>query len=150
MVHGIACDTNEQLAVHIHTHLAVFDHGVLRPVPAGVGVVAPLPQHTPEGPFDLATQCYYWLHVHAQDGVIHVESPTDRTYTLGDFFDVWQQPLTATRVGPAHGRITVYVNGRRYRDDPRTVRLAAHDDVQIDVGTPVVPPEKVDWTHSRL
>ena len=44
-------------------------------------------------------QCIYWLHTHAPDGVIHVESPTERIYTLGDFFDEWHQPLSANRVG---------------------------------------------------
>ena len=29
-----------------------------------------------------------WLHTHAADGIVHIESPVDRTYTLGNFFDV--------------------------------------------------------------
>jgi len=51
-------------------------------------------------------------HVHAQDGIIHVESPTARTYTLGQFFGIWRQPLDAQQVGPARGTLTVFVNGR--------------------------------------
>jgi hypothetical protein len=49
-----------------------------------VGIVSPVAQATAEGPFYEATQCYYWLHVHAQDGIIHIESPTVRAYSLGD------------------------------------------------------------------
>ena len=44
-------------------------------------------------------QCIYWLHTHAPDGVIHIESPTQRIYTLGNFFDEWRQPLSANQVG---------------------------------------------------
>ena len=77
------------------------------------GIVAPAAQATPESPFYQATQCYYWLHVHvhvhAQDGVIHIESPAGHTYTLGQFFDLWRQPLSANQVGPAKGKLTTYV-----------------------------------------
>lgn len=75
--------------------------------------VTPVAQETAEGPFYGATRCYYWLHVHAQDGVIHIESPSKRRYTLGDFFAIWRQPLTFTRVGPVSGKLTVFVNGHR-------------------------------------
>jgi hypothetical protein len=29
------------------------------------------------------------LHTHDATGIIHVESPTRRSFNLGDFFDVW-------------------------------------------------------------
>jgi hypothetical protein len=90
------------------------------------------------------------LHVHAQDGVIHIESPAGHTYTLGNFFDLWGQPLTTSQVGPARGAVQVYVDGRRYRGNPRTVRLGSHVDIQIDVGTPTVPPRTVDWAATSL
>ena len=38
------------------------------------------------------------------DGVIHIESPTQRIYTLGKFFDEWHQPLSADQVGDVHGQ----------------------------------------------
>jgi hypothetical protein len=83
-VDGIQCNSSEQLVYHVHSHVAVFVNGVLRPIPAGIGIVQPVPQETPNGRFYSATQCYYWLHVHAQDGVIHIESPTLQTYTLSN------------------------------------------------------------------
>jgi hypothetical protein len=149
-VDGVQCNSNEQFAYHVHTHLSVYVHGTLRPVPAGVGIVMPLSQPTANGAFDQASQCYYWLHVHAQDGVIHIESPAGPSYTLGDFFDLWRQPLSANQVGPDTGALTMFVNGRPYRGDPRHIRLGSHDDVQIDVGTPVVPPQRVDWSVTAL
>jgi hypothetical protein len=103
-VDGIQCDSSEQVAYHIHAHLSIYVNGKLRAIPAGVGIVTPVAQQTANGAFDSATNCYYWLHVHAQDGVIHVESPTTTTYTLGQFFAIWKQPLTADQVGPSTGR----------------------------------------------
>jgi hypothetical protein len=97
--------------------------------------VTPLGQQTPNGAFYEASQCYYWLHVHAQDGIIHVEAPTQTTYTLGQFFAIWRQPLTTTQVGTAHGAVTAYVNGVRYSGDPAAIPLRGHEDLQLDVGT---------------
>jgi hypothetical protein len=149
-VDGIQCDSSEQVAYHIHTHLAVYVNGTLRPIPAGIGTVAPVAQQSANGPFYGATRCYYWLHVHAQDGVIHVESPTSAQYTLGQFFAIWKQPLTADQVGPDKGKLTVFVNGVRFTGDPATISLQSHEDIQIDVGTPAVAAHRVDWSNAQL
>ena len=149
-VDGVECNSSEQVAYHVHTHLSVYVDGVLRPVPAGIGIVSPVVHQTPEGGFDAASHCYYWLHVHAQDGVIHIEPPAGHSYELGQFFDLWGQPLGPDRVGPATGRLTVWVDGRRYRGDPRSIPLGSHEDVQIDVGSPVVGPHAVRWSATAL
>ncbi len=149
-VDGVQCDAAEQVAYHVHTHLAVYVNGQARALPAGVGIVEPVAQPTAAGPFDEASRCYYWLHVHVRDGVIHIESPTTATYTLGQFFDIWGQPLDAGRVGPATGVLTVYVDGMRFRGDPRSIALGSHVDIQIDVGTPAPPPTSVNWSGSGL
>jgi hypothetical protein len=149
-VDGIQCDASEQVAYHIHTHLTVYVNGAQRPIPAGIGIVAPVAEQTANGQFDSASRCYYWLHVHAQDGIIHVESPSTVTYTLGQFFAIWNQPLTSGQVGAAKGTVTAYVNGVRYTGNPATIPLQSHEDIQIDVGTPVVAAQRVDWSQSQL
>ncbi len=95
-VDGIQCAPLEQLAYHIHVHLQVYVDGHPRYLPPAIGMIHPVAQQTANGPFYGAGKCYYWLHVHAGDGIIHIESPTQKIYTLGDFFDEWRQPLTAT------------------------------------------------------
>jgi hypothetical protein len=148
-VQGVQCNNTEQVAYHIHTHLAVYVNGALRPVAAGVGVVEPQNSDNANPPFYGASSCFYWLHVHTPDGVIHVESPTKDTYTLGQFFAIWGQPLTKTSVGPATGKLTVFVDGKPFTGDPATIKLGSREDIQIDVGTPV-PFQPVDWSHSQL
>ncbi len=117
-VDGIQCNAAEQTIYHIHTHLAVYVNGTARQIPLGIGVVQPSVSQTPNGPFASATHCYYWLHTHANDGIIHIESPTQRTYTLGNFFDIWRQPLSATQAGTATGAVTAFVNGAKYSGGP--------------------------------
>jgi hypothetical protein len=143
---GVPCRKPATPAYHVHTHLAVYVDGALRPLPAGVGMVDPKSKQTRTGPDLYGPRCYYDLHVHAQDGVIHVEGPEERPYTLGQFFAVWGQPLSATQVGPARGRLTVYVDGRPSTQDPSTIVLTQRRTIQIDVGRDV-PFEPVDWSH---
>jgi hypothetical protein len=109
---GVQCNTREQVAYHVHAHLAVFVSGRPRAVPLAIGIASPQAQRTPHGLFASSGSCFYWLHTHASDGIIHIESPTRATYDLGQFFAVWGQPLSASRVGPAKGVVTAYVNGR--------------------------------------
>ena len=148
-VDGIQCGASEQTTEHIHTHLAIYVNGALRPVEPGIGIVQPAGQTSAGSQFFSATSCYYWLHVHEQDGVIHVEAPAQGTYTLGQFFAIWGQPLSGTQVGPATGTVTAYVNGKAFTGDPTTIALGSREDVQLDVGT-VVPPQSVDWSKSQL
>lgn len=141
-VDGIGCLGQEQIAYHIHSHLAVYVNGVARIVPQGIGIAPPYQEEqSSEGPFVVAGSCFYFLHTHTPDGVIHIESPTQRQYTLGNFFDEWRQPLSSTQVGPAHGPVTAYVGGVRFGGDPRTIPLGVHTLIQLDVGTPIVPPQ---------
>jgi hypothetical protein len=135
-VDGIQCQTSEQVAYHIHTHLAIFVSGASRTVPAGIGI--PGPQQVQNG-FVVGGNCLYWLHTHDPTGIIHIESPAQRVYTLGQFFDIWGQPLSSTQVGSASGHVTAYVNGKPFAGDPRTIKLTPHAVIQLDVGTAVPP-----------
>lgn len=146
-VDGIECNAGEQVAYHIHARLTVFDNGAARQIPYGIGIAPPRQvQQTANGPFVVGGRCFYWLHTHAADGIIHIESPTKRTYTLGNFFDVWHQPLGEGRVGPLAGRVTTYVNGKVFAGNPRTIMLQPHTQIQLDIGRPLVRPAHIsNW-----
>jgi hypothetical protein len=150
-VDGIRCDRAEQVAYHIHADLAIFVNGVQRQVPAGIGVGPPR-QTAGSGrdAFVDGGSCLYWLHTHAGDGVIHVESPSEQVYTLGQFFDIWGQPLSASQVGPAAGQVTTFVNGTVVTGNPATLPLHPHDVIQLDVGTPVAPAQTINFGGTSL
>jgi hypothetical protein len=136
-VGGISCDAQEGQRIHIHQHLVILDHGKPVPIPPNVG--------QPSG-----KRCIYWLHTHTPDGFIHIEAPLDRSFTLGDFFTVWGQPLTGTTAASAHlargDSLKVWVNGEPFAGDPRSVPLTAHADIVIQVGPPYTQPAPVtDW-----
>jgi hypothetical protein len=149
-VDGIKCLPSEQVVYHIHAHLQVYVDGQPRQLPGGIGIIEPAAQQTPEGPFYGATRCYYWLHTHTADGIIHIESPTQRIYTLGQFFDEWRQPLSSSAVAGASGRVTAYVDGKLWTKDPRAIPLVSHAAIQLEVGGPVVPPQPFSFGRSGL
>ena len=144
-VDGISCQTSEQTLFHIHAHLTIFVTGSPRQVPAAIGIPGAQPEATAAGPFIASGTCFYWLHTHAADGVIHIESPVQRTFTLGNFFDIWGQPLGTDRVGPATGHVVALYNGQVYLGDLRDIPLTAHAQIQLMVGTPLIAPEQISW-----
>lgn len=132
-----------------HTHLTIFVDGVARLIPYGIGITPPRRgQRTPDGVFLTGGTCFYWLHTHSADGIIHVESPVQRTYTLGDFFDIWGQPLGRDRGGPATGKVTTVYDGKVYLGNPRNLPLGSHVQIQLDVGKPLVAPESITFPSS--
>jgi hypothetical protein len=135
-IDGIQCNTTEQLVFHIHSHLTIFVDGAARQVPQFIG-------------FNDNT-CLHWLHTHAPDGIIHIESPERRTFTLGNFFDIWGQPLGPNQAGPAHGHVTAFYNGALYKGNPRNIPLNAHAQIQLDVGTPLIAPETISFAGTGL
>ena len=149
-VDGIQCAPVEQLAYHIHSHLQVYVDGQPRALPGAIGINGPVAQQTPDGPFYGASQCIYWLHTHTSDGIIHVESPTKRVYTLGNFFDEWRQPLSRAQVAGEKGKVTAFLDGKPWTDDPRSIPLIPHASIQLDVGQPKVPGQTIDWSGSNL
>jgi hypothetical protein len=143
-IDGITCQANEQVLFHIHAHLTIFVRGMARQVPAAIGIAPPYEvTQTPLGPFVAGAPCFMWLHTHAADGIIHTESPVKRTFTLGDFFDIWGQRLDREHVGPAHGPVTALFNGHVFTGSPRTIPLLAHAQIQLDVGRPLIAPQQI-------
>jgi hypothetical protein len=143
----VQCQTDEQTVAHVHTHLTIFVNGVAKVIPYGIGIPGFQAEATPEGPFVVTGSCFYWLHTHADDGIIHIESPslTD-TFHLGQFFAEWGVPLSSTQVGTATGVVTTFFNGKLYKGNPADLPLGDHYQIQLDVGTPIVAPFKVtNW-----
>ncbi|HET9014183.1 MAG TPA: hypothetical protein VFN57_01210 [Thermomicrobiaceae bacterium] len=139
-VDGIQCDSTEQVLFHIHAHLTIFVNGQQRQIPYGIGIPNVQAQQTPQGPFAASGSCFYWLHTHADDGIIHIESPVQKTFTLGDFFAIWGQPLSTSQVGPAKGPVVALYNGKQYLGNPQDIPLTNHANIQLEVGKPLVSP----------
>ena len=83
----------------------------------------------------IRSDCLFWLHTHDDTGLLHIEAPDNRGFTLGQFFAVWGQPLSATQllsstVDASH-KITATVNGTPFTGDPATIPLADHETIVL-------------------
>ena len=158
VVAGIPCDHLEQTKTHYHAALQIIHEGVLTPIPGGIGIQGG--EATPT--------CYYWLHVHsAYPNVIHIESPANDTFTLGQFFTVWttwskanggpSQPLDATHVSTItltpEQKLVVYIDlkdgkgPQLYAGDPKAIVLKAHEVITLEITPPeVTPPPAFTFT----
>ena len=137
-IDGITCMGMEGATLHIHTHLAIFDNGRQLQVPRFIGFA--------QNPAIPGGGCLYWIHTHWADGIIHLESPQvtpplgGARYTLGMLFDIWGEPLTAGNVAGIQGPVTAYVNGMKYDGDLRAIPLMSHQQIVLEIGTTVPPP----------
>lgn len=142
-VDGVYCSANEQLSYHIHAHLTIYVDGQ----------TVPLSQFTGIAPIGLTTSstptCYYWMHTHDTSGVIHIESPTTKLYTLKQFFDIWEKFSSSSIIYPTQLSSstgwTIYVNGKQVNTDFSHLQLTAHELVTIAYNSPGIKP---DTTYS--
>ena len=130
VIGDISCDTMEHFNTHIHAHLDIFISGKEFAIPSDIGIIP--------------NKCIYWLHTHDDTGVIHIESPENRTFTLGEFFDIWGQNFTNSQIFDntigenGNNTLSVYVNGKTMTmttaSDYRQIPINAHDEIAIVYG----------------
>jgi hypothetical protein len=123
-IDGIQCNQMEQAVFHIHAHLDVYVDGQHRTVPAFIGIIP--------------NSCLYWIHTHDPTGIIHIEAPEYKTFTLGQFLDVWSKSFEKT--GIPIGTPKSYVNGKEFNGNYREIQLNAHDEIALVYG---LPPESI-------
>jgi hypothetical protein len=139
---SIECNSGEMLAVHYHTHLQIVYHGQPAMVPQQIGITS---------------SCFYWLHTHDTTGVIHIEAPqssASRQFTLGDFFRVWDQPLSSKQVATfkvgGGDQMKAWVNGQPYTGNPAQIVLKSHENIVIEIGPPFdEQPPGFTWDTSQ-
>ncbi len=131
-IDGVECHGSESLDYHHHAHLSVFVNGQEQHVPAGIGIL-PAPY-----------SCLYWLHTHADDGIIHIEAPQAMTFTLGQFIDIWKQTKSDSQsfFSTISGMpVKVYVAERNneqpqeFNGNPRDIELKSQEQIVLAYGS---------------
>jgi len=151
---GIPCDNLEHTQVHYHAALQIMYHGISTNLPDNTGInYTDSTQSSVNG--------NYWLHVHAsQKNIIHIESPANQTFTLGQFLQVWDAWSRANgkgskRLDSTHvseftlaptDKMVIYVDkgdgkgAQVYPGDPKAIVLTSHEVVTIEITPPDVNP----------
>lgn len=139
-IQNILCVPSLSGLFHIHSHLSIFVNGEARAIPANVGIVE-----------NATTDCHYYVHTHDRSGKIHVEPPVATTFTLGQLFAIWGQPLSATNVAgidnlPIYFYVTENGTVTQFTGDPATIQFASHRHIAIVIGTPITQVPFFTWT----
>jgi hypothetical protein len=117
---------------HYHAHLDVIIDGQRVTVPANVGI-------------DIESQRISPVHTHDTSGIIHIESTTHSTYTLGQFFTEWGVQLNRQCIGSfcagPNRQILATVDGQPVTGDPSTIPFTPHAQITLWSGPPGPPPQ---------
>lgn len=115
--------TTEGTVMHIHQHLDIIINGQNMAIPADIGV---------------GSNFISAVHTHDDTGVLHVESPVQKDYTLGQFFDEWGVTLSDTCVAnfcdDSSHKLVVGVNGKAVTSNVRDTVLHEHDEITVWYG----------------
>jgi len=106
--------------VRFVAHVEVFANRRVVVLPKGIGV----------GP-----SCRYAASTSAPTGVIRLT----HAVRLGRLFRIWGQPFGSRRLLSFHGTTLAFVDGKRWRGDPRRIWLTSHAQVVLEIGGYVTP-----------
>lgn len=130
VIDGIKCGGMVNNGYHVHAHLAIFNQNKQVFVPPKIG--------------SSKYGCFYQLHNHGRDGIIHIKGRDKISPTLGTWLDIWGQPLSRTRIlflKMRRGeRMTVYVDRKVFTGNPRVIKLRRHETIAVEIGPPFHTP----------
>jgi hypothetical protein len=122
---GLPRLSREGSVEHIHAHLDVRVNGQPVEVPAMIGI-------------DRSGRGISPVHTHDSTGVIHIESPVKRTFTLGEFFTEWDVGLSTDSIGGLRAddgkSLRAFVNGKPVTGNPAALPINAHDEIVLIYG----------------
>lgn len=140
-INGVSCDQGEQVAFHIHAHLSMYIDGKKITIPKYIGIAGNPPENI---------TCFYWLHTHSTDGIIHIEAPRKQSNeALDDFLAIWHDGFSKLGFPQELNKTTgwsIFINGKPFTDQVTSpvhteVPLNSHDIVTLEYGSPLVPPD---------
>jgi hypothetical protein len=135
-VAGLRCSNTSERRVGVHVE--VFGRGLAVVVPAGIGVAPPWRAVQPHV---LTGRCSYEARTRTPTGVIEVVAGS--RLGLGQFFDLWGQPLGDRRVAGFRAlrgeHVRAYVGGSPWRGAVRAIPLRRHAQIVLELGA-YVPP----------
>lgn len=140
-VSGLDCVANLPQTFHIHAHLSIFLNGDQLRIPAHAGIVDTSP----------TTECWYPIHTHEHTGKLHMEGAASSSFTLGQFFAIWGQPLSSTDVAGLTGmpvKVFVVDNGvvTENTGNWSAIELTSHRQITIQVGTAITEIPNYTWS----
>ena len=117
---ALTCTTDMATKFHIHPVLKILIDGIEQKIPTNTGIT---------------NFCMNSIHTHDDGGTLHIESPVQKDFTIGDFFAVWGKEFNRNqildyKIDNAHA-ITVTINGNEVQTYENTL-MKDKDDIIIE------------------
>jgi len=160
-VDGLSCLSAMQGATHYHVHFSLFVNGHQYAIPAGTGIYEPgvyEPQYLVMASA-ASNACYYEIHTHALEGMIHIEDHLAGTVlTLGELLDIWGQQLSVSGFGPFSGATRwfdtdetggaagTHTVTEQTGTDPHLISMIDHHEYTVEVGPAYVNIPNFTWS----
>ncbi|GAC1400580.1 MAG: hypothetical protein NVS4B12_12540 [Ktedonobacteraceae bacterium] len=142
-INGIPCDDAEHIDFHIHAHVTIYINGQKALIPRNIGIAPDF-------------SCFYWLHTHTSDGIIHIEAPQPQSNeALDDFLTIWHNGFSKLGFPQELTRETgwkIFVNGKPFTAPITSplhteVPLNSHAIITLEYGLPIMPPDTATTYH---
>ncbi len=128
---GLDVLSSEGTVMHIHQHFDIIINGQGESIPAQLGI---------------ATSFISPLHVHDSSNILHVESPVQKDFKLGQFFDEWgidfNDNCVANNCANGTNKLIVAVNGKPI-SNVRDHVLGSHEEIEIWYGAKTQNPNLI-------
>ncbi|HZU68863.1 MAG TPA: hypothetical protein VFA09_16415 [Ktedonobacteraceae bacterium] len=137
-INGVPCESSMSVNYHIHVHLSIYVNGKNITIPKGIGIAS-------DG------SCFYWLHTHTSDGIIHVEAPQQASnQKLDDFMTIWHDGFANLGFPSVLTQQTgwkVYIAGKPFTGVVTSplnteVPLTSHEVITFEYGSHNPPPDR--------
>lgn len=134
-VDGVNCLASG--AWHKHALISIYKDGKRLGFPGGIGR-----EHA---------GCYhaYEMHTHDVTGIVHMESDLPKNFKLGQWFSLWQLPLSRDNVGGLPGPVRFYIIDKgvitRYDGNPYDIAMLPNREVLIVTGFALSVVPKYQW-----
>jgi hypothetical protein len=134
---GLPALTTEGTTLHTHQHIDIFINGKQISVPADTGINEKDNFISP-------------IHTHENNAIIHVESPTVQTFTLGQFFDIWGVRFIQECLGgycnENEKTLQVFSNGQPLTGSFRDLPLTERQEIVVVYGDSSAVPSPIPST----
>lgn len=122
---------SEGTVMHIHQHLDLIVNNQTVAIPSEIGV---------------GTNFISPIHTHDATGILHVESPVQKDFTLNQFFQEWGIDFSNNCIGKNCAdnsrKLVVAVNGNPVSDVSHMV-LSPHEEIEIWYGDKNTNPDLI-------
>lgn len=128
IIDGVQCDEMATYGFRGEAHMDIFIDGKPQTVPSNIGI--------------MNGTCKYWINTGNTGGIINIEAPEQRQFSLSQLIDVWK----GTSSLPPPGSPAIFIDGKKAASDLNDTILPQNGEVVLVYGkAPSIIPDSYQF-----